>query len=1153
MNRLPHASGADSHLVGLASDQWMELECIVDRFESAWRLHGAPDVAEYLPLHGHFRLAVLCELVATDLEWRWRSGMTATAQDYLSRFPELNGDHQAIVHLATSEFIARRRAGCEVDPAELLHRFPRVAEQLREALAEAATHSLATPTHRETPCAGGDFDTGAPPTDRPRRIGRYELQRAIGSGSFGTVYEAIDSELGRRVAVKLPRHEANQRSEERTRFVREAHNLARLSHPAIVPVLDVGWSEGLFYIVCSLVDGPTLAERLANGPLAPRAAAEFIATIALALEHAHQHGIVHRDVKPSNILFDARGSPWLTDFGLAMCRDGGATLTTEGQLLGTPAYMAPEQAAGAAHRVDGRSDVYSLGVILYECLTGQLPFIGSPSAVLDQIRYCEPMPPRRIDARIDRDLEVICLAALEKHPADRYHTAAALALDLRRYLAGEPIRARPPGPARRLVKWARRRPAAAALSAMALLAMVTVTSVIWWHNVQLRAALVETVEARRQAEILQRSSQQSQRQTENLLYAADIRLATNAYLNGDRLETLRRLRRYVPAAGTPDRREFAWRRLWSLCHADQQTLTGHLGDVYAAQVVSGGRQLVSAGRDGTLRLWDLANDTRPKILAQSPDELGFAALSQDGMTLATAGDDGIIRIWDLAAQRETRQFTGHANWVLCGAISPQGDQLATAGRDNVIRLWALPRGELVAELAGHTSAVESLAYLPDGHALASTGSDCTLRLWDVAAKSGSVLATHPLPAHCVACSHDGRSLATGCVDYHIYVWDVATRSLRGRLSGHTEIVQSVAFSPDDMRLASASRDGTVRVWDAANLTQVESFMSHSARVWNVAWLPDGATLASAGGDGTVRLWRCGTSRLERAVSIPTEVNRVYFSCNDGRVWLTAKKQAVWALDADGPLTRLATPSGNLRHLALARNADVLAVATDGRHVCLYNGSGQPLSSAIELPTQVERVALSPAGDLLAVSSPEGELYLHELPTFRLRWSRAVQSPGAPSVEFTPQGDKLLVAGAESFVAIYDVADGAVRISLKARQCLRVAISPNGKMLAAGCSDRAIRIWDSEKGIEQTCLQGHDGAVESLGFSPDGLTLAAGTSAGSVTLWHVPSWQELGSFQTSLAVINDLVFSPEGNNLVLGGRTAAGSGQVVFWETKAVDD
>jgi WD40 repeat protein len=456
-------------------------------------------------------------------------------------------------------------------------------------------------------------------------------------------------------------------------------------------------------------------------------------------------------------------------------------------------------------------------------------------------------------------------------------------------------------------------------------------------------------------------------------------------------------------------------------------------------------------------------------------------------------------------------------------------------------------------LAGHTATVESLAYLPGGNSLASTGADCTLRLWDVATRSGSVLATHPLPSHCVACSHDGRSLASGCVDYHIYVWDVKTRSLRGRLSGHNEIVQSVAFSPDDTRLASASKDGTVRVWDFENMTPVESFMSHSARVWNVAWFPDNATLASTGGDGTVRLWRCDTSRLEQAVSVPTEVHRVRFSANEGRVWLMAKKQAVWALDADGPRTRLTTQIGNSRDMALARDADVLVLLSGDHEVRIVNGGGQSLSSSTVLPMKIRNIALCPAGDLLAVSSNESELYLYELPTFRLRWSRAVQGPDAASVQFTPQGDKLLVAGAESHIAIYEVADGAARTSLRSRQCLRVAMSPSGKLLAAGCSDRAIRICDAETGIELTCLQGHDGAVQSLAFSRDGQTLAAGTSAGSVALWHVPSWQELGSFKTSVTIINDLAFSPQGKTLVIGGQADDRGGQVVLWTTKDVDD
>jgi serine/threonine-protein kinase len=477
---------------GLTSEEWSRRERVVRQFDQAWRRGPQPVLDDYLPADEGERRAVLAELVHTDLEYRLKDGEPARVEDYLARFPELVGDRAAELELIKAELELRWRHESGLALDDYLERFPRHRAELLSTWRTKPSPGpprlncpqcgepleVAAGPHREVidcPACAATFrlaagDPSPWPGPRPSRLGKYELIEEVGRGAFGIVYRARDTELGRTVAVKVPRAGRPAAPGEMDRFLREARNVAQLEHPHIVPVHDAGRDGEACYLVSAFVAGTTLADRLADGRLAPRDAAELAARVADALQHAHRQGVVHRDIKPSNILIDGQGEPHLTDFGLAKRDVGEITVTLDGELLGSPAYMSPEQARGEAHRVDGRSDVFSLGVVLYELLTGERPFRGDHLHMIrKQVIEDEPRPPRRLNDRIPRDLETICLKCLGKEPRQRYATAGALADDLRRFLTGRPIQARPIGVLGRSGRWCRRNPAVAALGAALLL------------------------------------------------------------------------------------------------------------------------------------------------------------------------------------------------------------------------------------------------------------------------------------------------------------------------------------------------------------------------------------------------------------------------------------------------------------------------------------------------------------------------------------------------------------------------------------------------------------------------------------------------------------------------------------------------------------
>lgn len=484
---------ANEASTGLPREAWERLEPLLDRFEAAWKKGNKPDIADFLADAESERLHLLVELVQTDLRCRWDTGDPLRVETYLSRYPELARASTVVLDLILAEYQARKQRDQGPTLEEYLQRFPLYEAELRLWITgQRASDTVARlpndPTRIAPPPADNSPTVLKPPqwnhAATPTRvtIPGYDILTFLGRGGMGIVFKARDVRLKRTVAIKMIPEGTFPSTDDLARFRREAEAVARLQHVNIVQIYEIGEHHNKPYISLEFVDGGNLVRRLVAGPQPPRQAAQLIETLARAMHYAHQRGIIHRDLKPANVLLTSDGIPKITDFGLAKRLDTDSEQTRSGAILGTPRYMAPEQ-AGGRFEIGTYTDVYSLGAILYELLTGQPPF-EAPGMLetIELVRNKEPTPPTRLQPRLPRDLETICLQCLQKEPGRRYLTAEALAEDLRAYLNGEPIRARRAGLAERTIIWARRRPAEAILLAVGLVAVLGLVVGLWLHN-----------------------------------------------------------------------------------------------------------------------------------------------------------------------------------------------------------------------------------------------------------------------------------------------------------------------------------------------------------------------------------------------------------------------------------------------------------------------------------------------------------------------------------------------------------------------------------------------------------------------------------------------------------------------------------------------
>ena len=927
---------------------------------------------------------------------------------------------------------------------------------------------------------------------QPARFGDYELIEEIARGGMGVVYRARQVSLDRTVAVKVLLFGRFSSNEFVRRFRAEAAAAASLHHPNIVPIHEVGEHEGQPYFSMDFIEGQNLADLAHDRPIPAGQAARLLETIARAVQYAHERGVLHRDLKLSNVLIGQDNHPFVTDFGLAKRLQQDGTMTGTGEVLGSPNTMSPEQAFPSRGEPGPTSDVYSLGAILYQLLTGRPPFLAETvEETMHLLVHSEPVPPRTLNPVVPHDLENITLKCLQKEPTRRYASAAALADDLLRFLQSRPVLARPTNPLGKIARWCRREPVLAGLSALLLLVFAAgFTGVLWqWRR------------AEQKSELLRHSR-----------YTQGLNQAFAAFFAGNRSDALRSLQDLRPRPGETDERGFEWRHLWRLCTRGGFNSLPEKNQVLGAMAYSpDGGALAAYYWDDTLRLWDPRTQ---RLLFEVKDALSLGGFSADGRVFAASVKGGKTNWYRVPTGEVLRTTTGvgelvavAANCRVAVALTPQA----------TLQVLDLADGKVRREISGAFSRRSDygwnarLGIAPDGSSLACGDRDGNrpsdrkgIQIWNLQDGTPRAFLDHAAELRCLAYSPDGKTLACGSGDGSVTLWNVATGLVDRAWRAHARPVLSLVYSADGATIATGSSDESISLWDAqTGLARAKTFPNPVGDVWSLAFSPDGRHLASGSRDSEARLWSLAGPETTDSVSgaLASERGNVTFS-RDGR--------QIAGGSADGAVRVWEVETLRQRN-ALPDARSVLGFSNDGKKLLTLTDDG--VAQWWDLGTNAKERTIRCAGDMSTVKA----------------------------VDFS-QGKQLTALGyADGMIRLVEMQSGTTVASWQAHHqaILSVAFSPDESKLVSGGSDRVLTVWDWQTQRRLASKEGsHRGAIWSVAFSRDGTLVASGCGSDMVKLWHASDLQSaVTPMPYHKSAIRALAFSPDRNTLASGSEDA----------------